>query len=122
MPSIADAFPSKYVKAGDLHGSEKIVTIKGVKTEEVGRGRERKLVVYFKGAEKGLVLNKTNATRIAKLVGSEDTDDWTGKQVKLFATETEFGGETVDCIRIKSASAKPEPQDGDADDDADIPF
>lgn len=111
MPNIADAFPSKYLKAGDLHGAEAVVTITEVTSEEVGRGRDRKLVVYFKGSSKGLVLNKTNATRIAKLAGSDNTDDWSGKKIKIYPTETEFAGDTVDCIRIKSATATAEPDD-----------
>lgn len=99
--NINDAFPSKYLKASDLKGGEPIVAIDHVTSEAVGRDREMKAVVYFRGKEKGVVLNKTNANKIAQLAGSFDTDDWTGVQVKLYATETEFGGETVECIRIK---------------------
>lgn len=131
MPNIQDAFPSKYLKASDLNGREPIVTIKGVKYEAVGRDKEMKAVVYFKGKDKGIVLNKTNATKITKIVGSSETDDWRGHQIKLYSTETEFGGETVECIRIKPATAPPPPpepdDDRDSDDDEpltddDIPF
>jgi hypothetical protein len=66
-----------------------------------------KPVVYFRGKEKGVVLNKTNSNMIATLTGSRDTDDWAGCQIRLYATTTEFGGETVECIRVKGVGGKP---------------
>lgn len=104
MPNINDAFPSKFLKASDLHGSEPIVTIDRVDFEPVGRDREMKAVVYFKGKQKGIVLNKTNANKIAAIAQSALTEDWEGVAIKLYATETEFGGETVECIRVKPAA------------------
>jgi hypothetical protein len=133
VPNINDAFPSNYLKASDIRGSEPVVTIDHVAFEPVGRQKEMKAVVYFKGKEKGVVLNKTNATKITQLSGSPNTEDWDGVRVKLYATETEFGGETVECIRIKpappvsqsrQAPPPPPPPDDDAVDitDDDIPF
>jgi hypothetical protein len=109
--NIDSAFPSNYLKASDLGDAQPVVTIDRVEIEGVGRDKEQKPVVYFKGKEKGIVLNKTNANKIATLVGSRDTEAWRGRQVRLYATETEFGGETVECIRIKAAggNAKPAP-------------
>lgn len=103
MPDINQAFPSNYLKASDIKGATPIVTIDHVGFEPVGRQKEMKAVVYFKGKEKGLVLNKTNATKITQLAGSSQTEDWEGTRVLLYATETEFAGETVECIRIKPA-------------------
>ena len=57
-----DVFPGKYLKASDLNGHEPVVTIDRVEMEDVGDGR--KPVVYFKGKEKGLVMNKTNFSTI----------------------------------------------------------
>ncbi len=134
MPNINDAFPSNYLKASDIRGSEPVVTIDHVAFEPVGRQKEMKAVVYFKGKEKGVVLNKTNATKITQLSGSPNTEDWDGVRVRLYATETEFGGETVECIRIKpappvaqarqAAPPPPPPSDDDAGNltDDDIPF
>jgi hypothetical protein len=94
--------------------------------EPIGRDREMKPVLYFQGKEKGLVLNKTNASKIAQLLGSKDTDDWTGCQIRLYATEAEFGGETFEAIRIKAAGApapKPKPQpEPEFVDDSEVPF
>lgn len=132
MPNIGDAFPSNYLKASDIQGKEPVVTIDRVAFEPVGRQREMKAVLYFKGKEKGLILNKTNATKITQLTGSPQTEDWDGMRIKLYATETEFGGETVECIRIKAGAngmprqaAPPPPppaQTTEPLDDSDIPF
>lgn len=109
MPNIADAFPSKYLKAGDLQGAEPIVSIDHVAFEEVGRDKDKKAVLYFRGKEKGLVLNKTNANKITQLAGTGITEEWEGFKLKLYATETQFAGDTVDCIRVKSAVATAKP-------------
>ncbi len=100
--NLNDAFPSKYLKASDLRGGSVRVTINHVTTEEVGQKKDRKLVVYFAGKDKGFVLNKTNATKIASLTGTMETDEWAGFAITLFATETEFQGDTVETIRVKS--------------------
>lgn len=135
--NISDAFPSKFLKASDLQGMEPIVTIDRVTFEAVGRDKEMKAVLYFKGKEKGLILNKTNANKITELLQSGVTEEWHGQRVRLFSTETQFGGDMVDCIRIKSATGNgaakgapkppktvPPPVDTPVDelDDSEIPF
>jgi len=127
MPNIDNVFPSHYLKASDLGDKAPVVTIERLEVEAIGRNKEMKPVLYFEGKEKGLVLNKTNAKKIADLTGSKDTDDWAGCRIRIYATETEFGGETVECIRVKAAGAeKPKPKpDPDADDallGEEIPF
>ena len=105
MPNINDAFPSQFLKASDLKGMEVTVAIDRVEYEPVGRDKEMKAVLYFQGKEKGLVLNKTNANKITQLTSSPITEEWEGFKVKLYPTETQYGGDTVDCIRIKAAPA-----------------
>ena len=92
---INAAFPSKYLRAADLAGAAVTVTIDRIELEIVGQGsqKEQKPVVYFAGKQKGLVLNKTNATMIAKIAGSSDTDDWHGIEIRLVSAEVEFQGE-----------------------------
>lgn len=108
MPNINDAFPSKFLKASDLSGAEPVVTMDRVDFEPVGRDREMKAVLYFVGKQKGLVLNKTNANKITDITGTAITEEWHGQRIRLYATETTFGGDTVDCVRVKPAAvAKP---------------
>lgn len=130
MPNINDLYPSNYLKASDLGEAQPVVTIDRVEVEPVGRGKEMKPVIYFTNKQKGMVLNKTNSKKIADIAGSPDTDDWHGVQVKLFATEVDFQGETVEAIRIKAPTATrtkaappppPEPEYKPLD-DSDIPF
>ena len=102
--NIGAAFPSKYVRAADLPDGKFItVTIDRVETDNVagnGEPEECKPILFFAGKEKGLVLNKTNANTIAGAYGQE-TDDWLGKPVLIYATETQYGGKMVPCVRVK---------------------
>lgn len=117
-PNINDSFPSNYLKASDLKGNQAVVTIDRVEFEPVGRDREMKAVIYFVGKQKGVVLNKTNARKITEITGSALTEEWHGSAIVLYPTETEFAGETVECIRVKTVAkgtsrmqrmTKPEP-------------
>jgi hypothetical protein len=121
--NIDSAFPSHYLKASDLGDKAPVVTIDRIAVEPVGQNKEMKPVIYFHGKEKGMVLNKTNSRKIAELTGSKDTDDWSGCQIRLYATETEFAGEMVDCIRVKAAgAAKSKPKPVDETDEEIVPF
>lgn len=126
MANIDNVFPSNYLKASDLGESQPVVTIDRMEIEAIGRNKEMKPVLYFQGKQKGLVLNKTNAAKIAQLTGSKDTDDWIGCQIRLYATEVEFGGEAVEAIRVKAAAvvkpAKPKPEPVIVADEDDPPF
>ncbi len=104
---LSDAFPSKYLKAGDLpdEGSQPF-TIEKIAIEEIGRDKDKKPVIYFDEIHKGLVLNKTNGRTIAGIVGSEDFDEWTGKVISLYRAEVEFQGEMVESIRVKLKAPK----------------
>lgn len=121
---LGDAFPGQYLKAGDLKGKRVQVVVDHVAAEEIGG--EPKLVAHFRGKDRGLVLNKTNANSIHMINGSDDTDDWEGTVVVLFPSKTEFQGKRVDCIRIDPpdtpvARSKPEPPPVE-DDDESVPF
>jgi hypothetical protein len=122
---INTAFPSKYLRASDIGEQRPVVTIERVEMEPVGQSREMKPVVYFRGKDKGVVLNKTNAKKVIALAGgSTETDAWIGVQIRLYATEVPFQGEMVEAIRFMSPLsqpvAKPAPQE--IPDDDSIPF
>jgi hypothetical protein len=100
--NIQDVFPTRFLKAPELQGREPIVTVARVEIEAIGRTREPKAIVYFKGKEKGLKLNKTMATKLSEIAGSTETDRWIGTAIQLYATVTDFGGETYQVVRIKA--------------------
>jgi hypothetical protein len=103
--NIHEAFPSPYLHARDLGEKQPLVVIRIVeaRTMRVEGGKQvKKLVVHFVGKAKALVLNKTVARAIAALVGSEETTAWAGKTIRLYATTTTFGKDTVPCVRVKA--------------------
>lgn len=100
--NIEAAFPSKYLKAADLQGKTVRVTIRTVLMEAIGQGNnaDQRPILYFQGKEKGLVLNKTNATTISTFYGP-DTDDWTGRDLELFSVMTDYQGRPVEGLRVR---------------------
>jgi hypothetical protein len=101
-------FTSKWLRASDIDEiadedtQTAIVTIDRVEMAEIGQGAEsqEKPVMYFKGIEPGMVLNKTNAGTLGKLLGN-DTDEWIGKKIGLFTTEVDYAGNQVLAIRVR---------------------
>jgi hypothetical protein len=96
--NIGAAFPGSYIKAADLQGRSVTVMISHVAMEEIGG--DHKPVLYMHGKERGLVLNKTNASIIAEMHGWE-TDDWQAKPITLYPARVEFQGRIVDAVRVK---------------------
>lgn len=105
MPNVDDMFPSKYLKADDLKGRRVLVTIETVSTETMGQGKDArdKLVLYFKGKDKGMAVNKTNALLLSDIFSSKNTEDWHGQQVYLAPTRVMFDGKPVMSIRVEEA-------------------
>jgi len=104
----SDAFPSRFMKVADLGGKEVAATISSVELEKVGD--DQKLVAYFKGQLKALVLNRTNTTSIEEIAGTDETDDWTNVRIVLYPSTVFFNGSKVPCVRVKAphrASAVP---------------
>ena len=104
---INEVFPSKYLKASDLQDREIAVTMAHVELDKLGD--DTRPVLYFKGKEKGLVLNKTNANNIASRYG-DDTDEWFGHQIILYPAMVDFQGKTTEAIRVRVPKGQPQPQ------------
>lgn len=88
-----------HLEAADFT-EETEVTIASVTFGEVGKEKERKGLIHFEEYERAMVLNRTNLKRIIEWHGNE-TDDWVGKKIKLYPSETDFAGDTVPCIRVR---------------------
>jgi hypothetical protein len=130
-------FPSAFYKAADLDVPQTL-EIAGVDMETMRDG-EVKPALSFSNSGKRLILNRVNGSVLAEAYGA-DSDSWTGKPVQLFATETDFGGKRVPCIRLRMPQpakskaeiidplgrlrpAKKDKDDGSLDDlDDEIPF
>lgn len=97
-------FPADYLGAQHLEDGKDIkVQIKDVCKEWVQNqnGKEQKLVLYFEGDVLPMILNKTNAKRIAKVVGSPYLDDWVGKQIQLYGEMVSAFGDTALALRVR---------------------
>ncbi len=106
---VRQLFDKEYLYAYDLQGKDVTVVIESVKGGTlVGTGGKsnKKPVLRFKGKEKALALNITNARVIAALYGGFDAELWLGKAITLYPTTTTFGAQTVDCIRVRNVKPK----------------
>jgi hypothetical protein len=109
-----------YLYAFDLQGKDVTLTIEKVTGGQLtgtGGKKTKKPLCYFRESQSGkpLALNSTNCKTIASLYGN-DTDQWVGKRITIFPTTTQFGGDEVECIRVrprlppeKGAKGAPEP-------------
>ena len=98
------AYEGKYLAGGvDLKPGQQvngIVTYAEV--EEMGQGNDKqeKIVVRFKGNDKGLVMNKTNCKKMAEITGTNDYDNWLNKVVGIKCVSLEVSGEDHEVLRI----------------------
>jgi hypothetical protein len=102
----------KYFKATDFH-KEIVVTIKSVdKVEFENDGvKTPKPVLSFEETPQGFVVNKTNFTALALMLG-EDTNDWTGAKVALYPSRVDFKGKTMPTIKVRRLQKAAAPAPG----------
>jgi hypothetical protein len=97
MPTRGEVFPSKFLNASNIKGRTQ-VTIAEVKQEVIAD--EDRWVCYFEEIDKGLPLNVTNWNSIEEITGLQNSDDWGGTKVVLYATRVLFKGKKVDGLRV----------------------
>src|SRR6266446_3361481 len=103
---ISELKESNYLTKHDVE-PPKLVTIKGdLKQENLameGKPEDLKWVIRFHETDKPMVLNSTNGQLIAMAVGSENSEDWNGKQVVLYNDpNVSFQGKLVGGIRVRA--------------------
>lgn len=100
---------SKYLKKEDCGDDGILVTIQDLRQENVApdnKPEEMKWILVLKEC-KPLVLNATNSRLIEKALGSDETDDWLGKQIVLFNDENvSFGDDVVGGVRCDVTRTK----------------
>lgn len=112
--NISDLSESNYLKKEDVN-PPLIVTIKGLMQKNLakeGEPVENKYVLSFLEAIKPMVLNMTNGQLIAAALGSDETDNWVGKQITLYNDPSvSFGGKLTGGIRVQipPQAAQPAP-------------
>lgn len=107
---ISQLKESNYLKKEDCD-PPLLVTIDHLTQKNIaleGDPPDMKYVLHFKstglGADiKPMIINSTNAQLIARAVGSEETEDWEGKEVVLFHDpNVSYQGKLVGGIRVRA--------------------
>lgn len=83
------------------------LTIEKVQKEQVktAEGTQECIVAYFKGGSKGMIINKTNAKIITKVLDSPYIEQWVGKSIIIYSAKVRAFGEMVDALRVKNQKA-----------------
>lgn len=125
-----DMFPSDYIQAKkdlveDGQPVDLAVEITGFETVIFDNEDQEKYVLLFGHIERKLILNKTNYNTMLDLHPADDTDEWVGAKITLFAAEVQYMGKTTWGTRIrltvpKEVGGPPAPENfGDTEE---IPF
>jgi hypothetical protein len=107
MPRVSDIYASNYLKATDLQplGQRRTALVHGVAAEPIGPEQKQALVLDLvttsgKAWPKRAILNKTNAFLMAAAFG-EDTDNWAGHQISIWAENVIFKGQVLPGIKLQ---------------------
>ncbi len=92
-----------------------IATVEEVNIAKDGAPEEMKWALHVDEYDKPLILNSTNGQIIAKITGSEESDEWSGHKIVLYHDpNVSFGGKLIGGIRVRAPKAgagkKPTPQ------------
>jgi uncharacterized protein with PIN domain len=97
-----------YIGAYALNGEDLTLTIRTVRREIVtganGKKEECMVMYWAESGYKPMILNRTNAKTISGVCGSSYVEDWAGKRITLYPTTTKFGGEVVECLRVRATA------------------
>jgi len=96
-------YGSKYFSATDLHGEtqrHKIGKVELVELREKDGSTKKKFAAFFVGVDKPLVLNQTNAGRLAIEYG-KNPQKWIGTVSDVYTEPTAFG----EGVRLKPHKA-----------------
>lgn len=127
---VSEMLPSRFLKKEDCPAPV-LVTIANITEEVMDKDTgETKWTMHFQEFDKPLALNSTNIQLAAAICGSDDTDDWFGKQVILYNDPSiMFAGKITGGLRLrqpknqKPAKPAPKPTGGVAEmEDDDINF
>ncbi len=102
--NVNQMMPSKFIKKEDV-GNGVLYEITGVEEQDAGtqENMDMKWVLLFKETDKPLILNKTNMTAVSTILGSEESEDWIGKQVVLYNDPNiQFKGKVTGGVRLRA--------------------
>ena len=100
------SYGSKYFSVPDLKGQRPRRTIGKVEVAELKEkdgSTKRKRILYLEGEDKPLVLNKTNAVKLAMAFGKESSE-WINARVELYSEMTSLGKEGVRLTPLRTVT------------------
>ena len=129
MPRTHEMVDSKYLKQQDVP-DDTVVTIVGLKKLNVAledQDPQMKWCIKFSEFPKPMVLNSTNIQLLERACGSDNTDDWIGKEVTIYVDpNVSFAGKLTGGLRVrlprKAVSPKEANQGGGPAWDDEAPF
>jgi hypothetical protein len=109
MKSYKSYSDGSYLKKDDVSSPQTwtIVDVKERLIATPGKKPKPKLVLFFAGSSKGLVLNMSNGDTLFDMTGQEDPEEWIGQSVELYVDETvNYAGKRVGGIRLRKPTKK----------------
>ena len=109
--NINDMKKSRFFSKQDLPPAPAgaVFTITGITEENVAQEnapQELKFCVCFAENPKPFVLNQTNAALIGMVTGSDETDNWKGKNIEVYYDPTiSMAGKVVGGMRVRPLSS-----------------
>jgi hypothetical protein len=99
-----------YLKKEDVTPPQ-VWTINNVEERTVtapGKEPKEKLVLFFDGTQKGLVLNMTNGDALYDMTGDDDPEEWIGQRVELYVDDTvAYVGKRIGGGRLRKPKDDP---------------
>ena len=108
LSRVSELYPSKWLSPADLQRPV-TVTILSVDIEALRQAdgsRANKLVLTFRNAHKRMVLNQTQARRLAELLGDE-FGGWSGARVQLAPSKASNGKDTIAVLEAQRLPEQP---------------
>lgn len=104
MTSINELMPSRFLKKEDVI-PDVLVTIKQVVQENIAKDNELpdlKAIVYFNEFTQGLLLNQINKETLILVLGTDQVEQWIGKQITLWNDRSvSLHGKLTGGVRIR---------------------
>jgi hypothetical protein len=105
-----DEIYARYLTAAEVGSNTIRMKIGGVEPVDLRQqdgSTRKKLVLYFNGQDRPMVLNRTNAGTLAAAFG-KNTDGWVDQRVEVFSEMTSLG---KPGLRIRVPRVNPPPND-----------
>jgi hypothetical protein len=94
----------QYLKKEDLSDpvDTELLWVREEKVTAPGKGTKTRLVAYFDGLSKGLVLNTANCEILAEITETDDPNEWKDVALQLYVDpDVKYGGKKTGGIRIR---------------------